>query len=408
MQPPRRRPPALALVGLVALAGGSAAPATAQDAMVLRTGLVITGRGTTTEAADLVIRGSTIAGIHERSATPTYDLSRYTVLPGGIDTHVHISGHFDPNGRVHTDQGNPETPAQTVLFAFENAYQTLLAGITTVQSLGAPIDRELRDAIARGTLPGPRIVTSLEPITRGDTAELRRAVRERVEAGADVIKIFASASIRDGGAPTLSLEELRAACGEAARLGRRSVVHAHAAEAARRAVLADCTQIEHGALLDQAALTLMAEHGTLFDPHTHLIFQNYFEHKQRFLGVGNYTEEGFAHMERAVPAMLRVFKQALATPGLTIVFGTDAVAGAHGRNWEELIYRVQTGGQDPMDAIVSATSLAAASLGLGDRIGTIAPGYEADLIAVDGNPLEDITALRRVVFVMRGGKVYKR
>ena len=151
----------------------------------------------------------------------------------------------------------------------------------------------------------------------------------------------------------------------------------------------------------------MATQGTYYDPNIHLIFRNYFENRQRYLGTGNYTEEGFAQMERAVPTALAVFKQALATPDLKIVFGTDAVAGAHGRNLEELIYRVEAGGQDPMDAIVSATSRAAESLRLGITIGTIAPGMEADIIALDGNPLQDITALRRVVFVMKGGVVYK-
>jgi imidazolonepropionase-like amidohydrolase len=137
------------------------------------------------------------------------------------------------------------------------------------------------------------------------------------------------------------------------------------------------------------------------------VFQNYFDHKARFLGQGNYTEEGFAQMQKAAEAMLGVFRHALTTPGLKVVFGTDAVAGAHGRNWEELIFRVQHAGQAPMAAIVSATSLAAESLGLEASVGAVATGMEADLIAVDGDPLRDITALRRVLFVMRGGKVYR-
>jgi imidazolonepropionase-like amidohydrolase len=131
------------------------------------------------------------------------------------------------------------------------------------------------------------------------------------------------------------------------------------------------------------------------------------EHKANYLGIGNYTEEGMAAMSRSIPIALKVFKEALATPGLKIVFGTDAVAGAHGHNVEELIYRVQKGGQDPNAAITSVTSLSAESLSMGDQIGTIAPGLQADLIAVDGDPLKDITALRRVVFVMKGGKVFK-
>src|SRR5436309_2104879 len=123
--------------------------------------------------------------------------------------------------------------------------------------------------------------------------------------------------------------------------------------------------------------------------------------------IASCTEEGFARMHRAGPLVVAVFKQALRRPKLRVVFGTDAVAGAFGKNWEELIYRVQVGGQTPMAAIVSATSLAAQSLQLADTIGALAPGLEADLIGLDGNPLDDITALRRVVFVMKGGQVVK-
>jgi imidazolonepropionase-like amidohydrolase len=244
-------------------------------------------------------------------------------------------------------------------------------------------------------------------VTEGTEAELRAAVQERIESGADPVKIFASRSIREGGVPTLTESQLRAACGEARALGIRSVVHAHAAEAIISAARAGCTTIEHGGLANDEALDLMASRGTFYDPHTHLVLQNYFDNKARFLGIGNYTEEGFAQMERLVPTMLGIFQNALKRPDLKIVFGTDALAGSHGNNWEELIYRVEVGGQDPMDALVSATSLAAESLGMQDEIGTIAPGFQADLIAVQGNPAQDITALRRVVFVMKGGTIYK-
>jgi imidazolonepropionase-like amidohydrolase len=176
----------------------------------------------------------------------------------------------------------------------------------------------------------------------------------------------------------------------------------------RRAVLAGCNSIEHGVLIGQPELDLMAEHGTYFDPNIDLVFRNYFENKPHFLGIGNYTEEGFAQMKNAVPKALHVFQLALKTPKLKVVFGTDAVAGSHGRNFQELEYRVRTGGQKAIDAITSATSLAAESLGLGDKVGTIAKGYEADLIAVDGNPLTDIDALEHVSFVMKGGNVLKK
>ena len=397
---------AVALVLLVP----SPAPAPGQSVTTtIRAGTVLDGRGGTVRNQTIVIEGARIARLEPAGKTATYDLGRLTVLPGGIDTHVHITSHFDANGRAHNDPGGAEPLQQTVLYTMENGYRALLAGITTVQSIGSNLDRDVRDAIARGTLPGPRVITSLDWITpeAGDTAGLRRAVRERVAGGADVIKILGSKSIREGGGPTLSQDELRAACDEAKAHGLRAVVHAHAAEAARRAVMAGCTTIEHGVLLDDATLDLMAEHGTYFDPNLYLVFQNYFDNKARFLGIENYTEEGYAYMHRAVPLVLEVFKHALQRPTLRIVFGTDAVAGAFGKNWEELIYRVQVGGQAPMAALVSATSLAAQSVNLADSIGAIVPGLQADLIAVDGNPLDDITAMRRVVFVMKGGTVYK-
>jgi len=198
-----------------------------------------------------------------------------------------------------------------------------------------------------------------------------------------------------------------AICGEAKAHHLRVAVHAHGPESVRRAVLAGCTSIEHGALIGQPELDLMAEHGTYFDPNIDLVFRNYFENKARFIGLGSYTEEGFAQMRSAVPKALHVFHLGLKTKGLKMVFGTDAVAGSHGRNFQELEYRVREGGQDPMQAIISATSLAAESLGLGDRIGTIAAGYAADLIAVDGDPLNDIGAMEKVVFVMKSGTMIR-
>ena len=377
--------------------------------ITIRAGTVLDGRGGVVRNTTIVISGSRIVRLDPALTAATYDLHTLTLMPGGVDTHVHLTSHFDADGRAHNDPGGREPLEQTVLYAAENAYRALMAGITTVQSIGSNLDRELRDAIARGTIPGPRVITSLDWITPadGDADALRRTVRQRVAAGADVIKILGSKSIREGGGPTFTEQQLAAACGEAKALGRRCVVHAHAAEAARRAVLAGATSIEHGVLLDSATLDLIADHNTFFDPNLYLVFQNYFDNKARFLGMENYTEEGFAQMHRAVPLVLAVFQQALRRPKLRIVFGTDAVAGAFGKNWEELIYRVQVGGQAPMDAIVSATSVSAQSLALGDSIGAVAPGLQGDLIGVDGNPAEDITALRRVVFVMKGGQVVK-
>jgi imidazolonepropionase-like amidohydrolase len=145
-----------------------------------------------------------------------------------------------------------------------------------------------------------------------------------------------------------------------------------------------------------------------FDPNIGVVLQNYLSNRARFLGIGNYNEEGFGYMEKGLALNAAMIKKAVATPNLKLVLGTDAVAGAHGHNADEIVERVRQGNQKPMDAIVSATSLSAKSMKLDKTIGTLAAGYDADLIAVDGDPLTDITAVKRVAFVMRGGKVYKR
>ena len=151
----------------------------------------------------------------------------------------------------------------------------------------------------------------------------------------------------------------------------------------------------------------MAARGTYFEPQTGLLLQNYIENKARYLGVGNYTEEGMATMVRDLAEDYTVCAIAVHTPNAKVVFSTDATAGAHGRNAEEFIGRVEHCGQSPMAALVSASAVAADALGMSDRLGALAPGYEADIIALDGDPLVDLTAVRRVAFVMRGGVVYK-
>jgi len=388
---------------------GALAATTAGRAISLRATAVFDGRGADLGRRVVRVENGSIASIEPTSTHADLDLGSCTLVPGFVDTHVHLSWHFDADGRSHDDEDRGESPGASALYALENARATLLGGVTTVQSVGSRTDAAVRDALARGKLPGPRVLTSLEPLWDDKlTAEqLSELVEERAREGANVIKVFASQSIRDGGGPTLSEEQLDAICGTARRLGLRTVVHAHGPESARRAAAAGCTSVEHGVLLDAATLHLLAEHGTYFDPNIHLVFQNYFDNKEHFIGIGNYTAEGFRQMEAAVPLAHAVFRQALETPGLKVVFGTDALAGAHGRNLEELVDRIVAGGQDPMAAIVSATSLAAESLRLGDRIGSIAPGYTADLVALDGDPRSDPTALRRVAFVMRGGIVWK-
>jgi imidazolonepropionase-like amidohydrolase len=388
-------------------------PAAGQERTTVQADRVLDGRGGVLRNVRVIVEGTRIAAVEPNRGTTgksgrIYDLSRFTVLPGLIDVHNHIGWHFNAKDRLHTENDG-ESGGQAALAAAANAYLTLAAGFTTVQSVGSPEDADLRDAINRGNLPGPRLLTSLEPLDAktGLPDDLRRAVRERKAQGADLVKIFASKSIREGGGPTLTQEQLDAACGEAKALGLRTLVHAHSSEAIRRAALAGCTQVEHGVLADDETLKLMAERGVYFDPQCGLIFHNYLENKPKYLGIENYTEEGFAAMERAIPLAVATLRRAIATKGLKVIFGTDAVAGAHGHNAEDLVCRVREAGQPAGDALVSATSGAAESLGLGDRIGRLAPGMEADVIAVEGDPLLDITALRRVVFVMKGGRVYR-
>ena len=388
----------------IALAGTSAQQPGPDT--TIRARQIIDGRGGVINNATVTIRDGKIVSIGQAGGTPAIDLGNLTLMPGFIDTHVHIGWHFDDQGRYHS---GPEPAEQAALYGAENAYVTLMAGFTTVQSVGAMSDKVLRDAINRGVLPGPRILSSLGQISNQKMTpdQIRERIRQLKGDGADLIKIFASLSIRDGGAPTMSQEQMDAACGEARAVGLRTLVHAHSPESMLRSARAKCTQVEHGGLANAEALKALADGGIYFDPNIGLVIQNYLENKSRFMGIGNYNAEGFASMEKALALGAPMLRLALKTPGLKIVMGTDAVAGAHGQNAREPIERVKAG-QQPMEAIIGMTSLAAESLGMGKEIGSIAAGYNADLVAIDGDPVQDITALQRVRFVMRNGKVYKR
>ena len=375
--------------------------------VVLKAATVLDGKGQILRDTIIVVEGSKIVRLG--GAVPagaiTYDLTGLTVTPGWIDTHTHIYHHFYRDRYA----GSDEPPVHAMLSAADNAVATLNAGFTTIQSPGAAEDKDLREAIARGIIPGPRILTSLVALTdaSGPPEKIRELVRERKRQGADFIKIFASASIRDGGAQTMTDAQIQAACSEAKAQGLRVIVHAHSDPSARAAVLAGCTSIEHGAYLTDPIFDLMVQHRTYYDPNIGVVLQNYFDNKAKYIGIDNYNEQGFAFMQKGIQIVLDTFKKSLTHKGLKIVYGTDANAGAHGRNEEEFVQRVRAGGQDPMAAIISATSLSAESLGLEKQIGSIAPGMDADIVATDGNPLQDITAVRRVLFVMKGGKVFE-
>ena len=381
-----------------------------QKPIVIAASTVLDGKGRVLHDTRIVIEGSKIVRIDPNAGPVDYDLRGLTVLPGLIDAHVHMSWSFGRDGK---NAGGGGTTQDAAYATAGNAWVTLMAGFTTVQSVGAPVDLSLRDAIAKGQLPGPRILTSAEPLLgRGEQTgtpdEIRAFVRRQKEAGADVIKIFAASSITRPDL-LLSQEQLNAACDEARKQGLRSLVHAYK-DAVRMATLAGCTQIEHGTLATDDDLKLMVQKGTWLDPQAGLVYENYIQNEDKFIGTPGFptSPQGFSErLQKMVSASREFMRQADKIPGLKIVFGSDALAGSHGRNAEDLLERVRDAAVDPMKALVSANSLGAEALGMSDQIGSIAPGLQADIIALDGDPLKDITALRRVVFVMKGGIVYK-
>jgi imidazolonepropionase-like amidohydrolase len=380
----------------------------AQDRVVIQTSTILDGKGGILKNQQIVIEGGRIQSVSPGHAKADYDLRGFTITPGWIDTHIHLNWHMDANHKSVAGGGKLDDAA---LYTEADAWMTLQGGFTTVQSVGAAIDGPVRDRINEGVLPGPRVLTSLIQIQgsgggRGQqhpwtVDELREIVRKNKADGADVIKLFATTGLGAGGAQSMTNEQIQAVCGEAKAVGRRSVGHAIGEEGARAAVLAGCTSIEHGTFLKDETLDLMAQRGTYFDPNL-LVLHNYLENRASY----TFTDQALKTLEDGLAPTADVIRRAR-TRHVKLTFGTDAVAGSHGRNAEEFIYRVKDAGEKPMDAIVSATSLSAESLGLGKEIGTVAAGFQADLVAVDGDPLADITAVRRVRFVMKAGKVYR-
>jgi imidazolonepropionase-like amidohydrolase len=374
--------------------------------IVIAASAVFDGKGRVLRDTRVVIEGSKIVAIDAKAGPVDYDLRGLTVLPGWIDAHVHITWSFGKDGK---NAGGGATTQEAAYRAASNAWVTLMAGFTTVQSVDSAVP--LRDAIATGALPGPRLLTIVEPLfgqgdRTGSPDEIRAYVRKQKEAVPDLIKIYASGGMTQG-AMTLSQEQLNAVCDEAKKQGLRTLVHAYR-DAVHAATVAGCTQIEHGLGATDDDLKVMAEKGTFFDPQAGLLIETYLLNKDKYAGTPFYppTAEGFAAFEKILPMNHELIRRAMKIPGLKIVFGTDAVAGAHGRNAEEFIDRVRDCGVDPMAAMVSANSLGAEALGMADQIGSIAPGMQADIIALVGDPLKDITAVRRVAFVMKGGIVY--
>ena len=378
-------------------------PAIAQD-VVLKTKLAIDGRGNVIRDAVIVVHDGKIASVQPNGRVPAgsreVDLSQFTVMPGMIDMHVHIAAHFDESSR--------ERPSIAAFWAADNARKYLESGFTTLRSLGASnlVDIDIRNAINNGLIPGPRLFVSGEPlsesaikVTDGE-APMREYVRKQVAAKVDVIKIFGSLSSRAGGGPTYTLEQMKAAVDEAHKAGKPVAVHAHAAEAVRRAILAGADTIEHGALMDDATIDLMVQKQVVYVPNLYLA-EYYLANGEKF----HFNEEQLRYTRDFMKPRAEAFAKAV-RKGARIVFGTDAAAGMPGHTAPEFERRVALG-MSTKQAITHVTSTPAGVLGMGDKIGDLKPGMLADIIAVEGNPLDDIKALGRVAFVMKDGVIHR-
>jgi imidazolonepropionase-like amidohydrolase len=357
------------------------------------------------------------------------DLKDKTVMPGFIDSHVHLGGETSKQRYTEGFTLNEED------FAFRSvnySERTLMAGFTTVRDLGGEITIALRNAINQGYIKGPRIIAAGKSIaTTGGHAdpsngvnrelmgdpgpkegvvngpeEARKAVRQRYKEGSDVIKITATGGVlsnaKDGAGAHFTEEEIAAIISTAKDYGFKVAAHAHGAEGMKRAIRAGISSIEHGTFMDEEAIRLMKQHGTYYVPTItagksvadSALIAGYYPPfvKTKALETGPKIQQAFANAYKA---------------GVKIAFGTDAGVFAHGKNYKEFEYMVEAG-MPPMEAIQSATRSAADLLGLSDQIGSLEKGKKADIIAVDGNPLNDIKVLARVGFVMKDGKIYKQ
>jgi imidazolonepropionase-like amidohydrolase len=411
------------------------AAAGAQEATttVIRAARLIVGDGTVIDQPAVVVRGDRIveAGPASRVTVPrgakVIELAGHTLLPGFIDTHTHLTSIDSDGGDLAAIQ---ETAAHAGIWAAVNARKTLDAGFTAVREAGAPgfADVAAKSAIARGIIPGPRIfaagaalgilgghadVNGYSPevqlpgtgtIVNG-VDEVRQTVRHHVKYGADQIKIVATGGIlSQGDAPTASQfsdAELREAVSEAARLGRKVMAHAHGGAGLTAAVEAGVASIEHGSLVTAEQGALMKQKGTYLVP-TLIILEEIVKDGAK-KGYPPYAVE----KAKAIAAERRTRLRAAFQAGVPFAFGTDATSDIHGRNGEEFHYMVEILGATPMQAILSATRDAAALIGISRDAGSVTTGKWADLVAVEGNPLDDVRRLEKVTFVMKGGAVYK-
>jgi imidazolonepropionase-like amidohydrolase len=421
---------------LVLLLFFSAANSRAQQApaTVIRAGkLVDVDAGRVLANQMILVRGGKIAAIGEDLAVPTgatvIDFSKMTVLPGLIDCHTHLADILD------ADPLNVlrKTAAEIAYESIPNARVTLLAGFTTVRDVGvyrAFNDVAMRDAIARGDIIGPRMFVAGAYITISEGAgamtglapdiqlpldlrygeanspwEVRQKVRELAHRGADHIKILATGAVLTHGSNPKSVEftpeELHAAVDEAHNFGLRVEAHAHAAEGIKNAIRAGGASVEHATLIDDEGIALAKEHGTYLD------MDIYDEECIQDTGKANKTPADFLEHDRDLGEIHRQNFTKAVRAGVKMSFGTDAGVCPHGINARQFAFMVKYG-MTPMQAIQAATSNAADLLGQSDVLGSLKPGKYADIIAVSGNPLEDIRVLENVRFVMKEGKIYKQ
>lgn len=420
---------------IAALAACIASPAAADTLIVEAGSVIMDADSQPTGPMAIIVVDGTIRDIlpsdspdleaYAVEGSRVIDLSDKTVLPGLIDLHTHLSG--DPSGEFWRAATTP--PEYFTLIAAKNARITALAGFTTVRDLGSRTDQVtqmLRRATAEGMVSGPRIVTSARTIAiiggHGDVngfiehvndvldsgftctgvVECAAKVRLASQYGADLIKITATGGVLSqqgrGLEAHFSDEEMRAIVETAETLGLKVAAHAHGARGIEAAARAGVHTIEHGTYLDEQAARVMRENGTTLVP-TLMALKGVSEG----LDSGTYTPVVEAKIRAVQPLMASLVSRARQF-GVRVAFGTDAGVFPHGRNGEEFALMVAQG-MSPREALASATTVAADVLGMGNTIGRIAPGFSADLIAVDGNPLADVTVLEDVDFVMVRGRV---
>ena len=420
--------PSLLFRFLLAIA---AAPLAAQTAprTLIRTGhLVDVHTGAEPAGQTIIVTGDRITAIAPTTSTPAQpgdrelDLTRYTVLPGLFDVHTHLTmaPNFDPYFELTM------TPAKEAILGVENAKTTLEAGFTTVRNVGANgfTDVALRDEINLGHIPGPHMQVSGPAlgITGGHMDEnllpeqyhvvgegvadgipaVQHMVRQNIKYGADLIKIGASGGVLSKGddpqASQYTLEEMQAIVADAHRLGRKVAAHAHGAQAIALATQAGVDSIEHGSYIDDASIKLMKQHGTYLVPTSYL----YDWYKENPILPAFYAQK-----MHDVTAVARANHKRAIQAGVKVALGTDSAVYPHGLNAHEFEVYVRDYGMTPLAALQSGTLNAADLMGWTDRAGSLDPGKWADIIAVEGDPLKDITVLQHVPFVMKSGKVFK-